>query len=130
MAAYATVVQLEAYTGVPSDVDAPRKLLRASDLLDYHLRTWSYAVDVNGNPTDATVITAFADAVCAQLEWWRSNNDELNELAQWDSMSFEGASFHRAGPLPRLAPRALERLGTLTAVQGVGVFVLRRKIGI
>jgi hypothetical protein len=127
---YATLAQLEGWLGTPAPADADRLLKNASMALDYHLMVYSYAVDTSGNPTNTDVLAALADCVCAQIEWWQSNGDELNEMAQYDSYGFEGAQFHRAHPLPELCQRARQRLQLLNAVQSIGVFGMRRKIGI
>jgi hypothetical protein len=113
--AYATVTDLETWLGEPPPFDAARQLDRASALVDANLMGFIYPVDSTGAPTDATVITGFKNAVCAQIEWWLSNNDELNEVGQFDTYAFEGASF-TGGRRPPLAPRAGEILRTLPAL--------------
>ena len=131
--AYATPVDLQNYTGVTSVSDDTRKLQRASDLLDSALRAAVYAVDTSGNPTDATVIAAFRDAVCAQVEWWRETGDETGAAGQWQSVTLgpatmvrrttvEGSRLAGGGTAAdRLAPRAVE------AIEALPVSVLSRR---
>ncbi|WP_282698208.1 hypothetical protein [Streptomyces sp. CC208A] len=68
---YATATQYETYTGLspaPTDIDV--RLRRASAFLDAQVfRYCRYATDNEGLPADPLVAAAFADAVCAQVEW-------------------------------------------------------------
>lgn len=122
--AYATVAELEEYTGVDTIDDAERKLDRASDLLDEVLVGVFYDVDASEDPTDATVIAAFRNAVCAQVEWWEETGDELGGLEQFSSVGIGSVSLVRANsatkgtPPGRLCARALAylRVAGLTPV--------------
>jgi hypothetical protein len=110
--AYATLADLEDYTGQPPVSDDDRKLQRASDLIDAHLIGAVYAVDGSGNPTDPDVIAALRDAACAQVEWWKTTGDELGYVGQWQDISLGPARLSRrsaattgSSATPRLAAR-------------------------
>jgi hypothetical protein len=96
----------------PAEPDLDRLILRACDLLDAHLIGTQYDVDANGNPTDViTVIPALKNAVCAQVEFWLSNGDELDEMRQWMVTTVEGVTLNRGNlRAPQLAPRAINHL--------------------
>ena len=68
---YATSAQYVTYTGqaAPSDIDA--RLAKASRFLDSQVfrLCWYEVVEATGLPSDALVIEAFRDAVCAQVQW-------------------------------------------------------------
>ncbi|MER8233473.1 hypothetical protein [Streptomyces sp. NPDC094049] len=68
---YATAAQFEAFTGSsPAPGDIATRLRRASQFLDREVfRYCRYDADPAGMPTNALVLAAFADAVCAQAEW-------------------------------------------------------------
>jgi len=122
MAAYATLADLQGYLGAPPDSGDDRLLQRASETVDVALIASVYDVDGGGNPTDATVIAALRDAVCAQVESWKATGDERGDLGQWQEMQLGPARLVRrnsntATNLPgvgigedRLCPRALEAL--------------------
>lgn len=97
--AYATVADLQAYMLATPPPEGQRMLARASDLLDTYLNTAVYTTDVNGNPTDTSIIAAFKDAVCAQVEWWAAGNDPLAGM---------------------MAPRAVDRLEIEKLLRYVG----------
>lgn len=92
-------------------VDYDRLLARASELIDDHVRTAVYDVDDDDLPTDADVIAAFRDAVCAQVEYWLASDEEDDILGPLQSLSignvqaFPGAGANRVSPM-YLAPRA------------------------
>lgn len=76
--AYATVDDLTAW--LPPSVtfdegDAPRLLMRASELMDQTVRAF-YSVDANGIPTDTATATALNKATCAQVEQWLEVGEE------------------------------------------------------
>jgi hypothetical protein len=88
-------------------LEAERLLVRASELVDDHVRA-SYAVDDDDLPTDADVAGALRDAACAQYEAWL----EVGEANAIDGLAgaqiaVEGYSGPRA---PVLAPRARQFL--------------------
>lgn len=69
--AYATAAQYQAYSGQTPPADIDRLLARASELVDSDVTkgAW-YDTDGAGLPTNALVAAAFADAACAQVEFW------------------------------------------------------------
>lgn len=106
---YATVGDLELFLdGVPP-TDAVRLLARAQDLVDDALTASAYAVDTNGNATDATVIAGLKKAVCAQVEWWVASGDELGQSEQFSSYSIEGISVTRAAERANLQQELCDR---------------------
>lgn len=127
--AYATGEQLGSYleggnAAVPSD--AARLLDRASELVDDHVVTAVYDVDEQDMPTDPKVIAALADAVCAQVEYWLTGDEEDDILGPLESTSIGGMSQahgsgqNRVTPM-YLAPRAarhLRKAGLLSAYVG------------
>jgi len=112
MRTYATVTQLAAEPWVLTPTDALRLLVRASEVIDQALRTAIYAVDDTGMPTLPAVIQVLADAVCAQVEFWETGDEEDDILGPIDSFSLSGLSMmfndrrgDRESPT-YLAPRA------------------------
>ncbi|MBE4783910.1 MULTISPECIES: hypothetical protein [Streptomyces] len=116
---YATTTQLANYLQAAPPLDAARLLLEASRLLDRDfLIPAVYDVDDDGLPTDAEVAAAFAEAVCAQVEFWEEVGPETDisgplEGVTIGSVSLQyGAGDNRSGPsyyAPKLA-RALASL--------------------
>lgn len=63
----AQTVDYVTYTGQPDDFMIPQRVLaRASHVIDRALTAAIYEVDVDGMPTDDTVLAALRDATCAQ----------------------------------------------------------------
>ncbi|MGD6750989.1 hypothetical protein [Streptomyces sp. BH105] len=94
---YATSAQYATYTGqaAPADIDA--RLARASRFLDSEVfRLCWYEADEDGYPANALVRGAFADAVCAQVQWWAETGDELGTAGQWGSVKIGSVSL--SGP--------------------------------
>lgn len=96
---YATSSQYETYTGVtpaPSDIEV--RLRRASQFLDAQvLRLCWYEVDDDGLPTNALVAAAFADAVCAQVEWGVDVGDVTGAAAVgWGTVTIGSATLSRS----------------------------------
>lgn len=126
MPVYATPEQLTAWTGQPAPTDADRLLRRASEDVDSALLTAVYCTDAQGMPTDTAIITALADATCAQVEWWQETGDTGTGAAdRWGSVSIGSVAMsgRRGGPQAPgdvdLAPRAhrvLARAGLLPGV--------------
>lgn len=115
--AYATKEQLRTYLGGAQLPDGHNRMLdRASDLIDDVLVGVIYDVDASGNPTDADVEQALADAVCAQVEWWIETGDEHGVASQFSSVSAGSVSMVRANsatsgtPAGPVAPRAIRHL--------------------
>jgi hypothetical protein len=121
--AYATTQQLQTYTGATPPADATRLLGRASELIDDHIVTAIYDVDDQGNPTDAKIIAALADATCAQVEHWLAGDEEDDILGPVQGQSLAGmqeqygAGDNRATPM-YLAPRAARHLRKAGLMQG------------
>lgn len=122
---YATNEQLGTYLqgsaiGVPED--AARLLVRASELIDDHTAAAVYDVDTAGAPTYQPVIDALANAVCAQVEYWLTGDEEDDILGPTQGAAIGGmqqqygAGENRVTPM-YLAPRAarhLRRAGLLS----------------
>ncbi|MBK6015619.1 hypothetical protein [Streptomyces sp. MBT53] len=120
---YATPEQV--WTGQPP-ADAERLLARASEDIDDALLTAVYRTDSAGMPTDPKVVTALADAVRDQIEYWAATGDDGTGAAgRWDSVSIGPVSLSGRKDAPAsaddvdLAPRAhraLTRAGLLPGV--------------
>lgn len=116
---YATTTQLANYLQAAPPLDAARLLLEASRLLDRDfLIPAVYDVDDNGLPTDTEVAAAFAEAVCAQVEFWQEVGPETDISGPLQGVAIGsvnlqyGAGDNRSGPsyyAPKLA-RALAAL--------------------
>jgi hypothetical protein len=90
---YATSAQYETYTGQTAPADIVARLARASRFLDSQVfRLCWYEVDGDGYPANTIVAEAFADAVCAQVQWWAETGDELGTAGQWSSVSIGSVS--------------------------------------
>ncbi|GGR80936.1 hypothetical protein GCM10010252_19310 [Streptomyces aureoverticillatus] len=123
---YATPEQLAAWTGKPAPADAERLLARASEDVDSALIRAVYLTDDAGMPTNPTVIVAFRDAVCAQVEYQlATGSDGTGAADRWDSVSIGpvAMSGRKDGPqtpgevdLAPRAHRALRRAGLLPGV--------------
>lgn len=117
---YATTTQLAEYLGTAVPLDAVRLLADASRALDDALKTARYLVDENSLPTDAGVAAAFAEAVCAIVQWWDETGDPVGADGGWDSVSAGPVSLSgrsggtvtpiAAGTLPPRALAALQRV--------------------
>lgn len=112
MPTYATGVQLQAFTGAALPADAVRLLARASEVIDQALRTAIYAVDtITGAPSDPATALVFANATCAQVEFWLAGDEEDDVLGPVQGIVLAGlqvqygAGDNRATPT-YLAPRA------------------------
>ncbi|MFI9339967.1 hypothetical protein ACIG0D_01625 [Streptomyces sp. NPDC052773] len=121
---YATTAQLADYLD-PEDppADAARLLRRASKLLDSDfLKAAVYDVDSAGMPTDPEVAAAFAEAVCAQTEFWMEvgvENDISGPLQGVSIGSVQlqyGAGDNRSGP-SYYAPGLMRALESLPATK-------------
>jgi len=90
----------------PDPID--RLLLRASEVIDDYTRSAVYEHDSSDFPTDADDIAAFRDAVCAQVEFWLTGDEQDDVLGpvEW-SLSMGSTSMKPAAGLSlTLAPRA------------------------
>ena len=86
---YATLAELADYLHDVPPGGAAKLLVRASRRIDSVLIGAYYATDTNGLPTDATVVAALRDAVCAQVEWWDEVGDTTGTGAggAWSTVS-------------------------------------------
>lgn len=115
---YATTTQLAEYLGAAVPLDAVRLLRDASRALDDALKTARYCVDDDNLPEEPAVAAAFAEAVCAIVQWWDETGDAVGADSGWDSVSagpvsLSGRSSSGAGvPIAggTLPPRALAAL--------------------
>lgn len=116
---YATTTQLAHALHAAPPLDAVRLLERATELLDSDfLRAAVYDVDDDGMPTDPIVAQAFAEAVCAQVEFWGEVGAETDisgplQGVTLGSLALQfGAGDNRSGPdyyAPKLV-RALQNI--------------------
>lgn len=116
---YATTIQLANALHAAPPLDAVQLLERATQLLDTDfLKAAVYDVDADGMPTDPVVAKAFADAVCAQVEFWGEVGVETDISGPLQGVAIGsvqlqfGAGDNRSGPsyyAPKLM-RALERI--------------------
>lgn len=118
---YATTTQLADYLGTAAPSDGARLLKRASRLLDSDFLTPAvYDVDSAGMPTDAEVAAAFAEAVCAQVEFWGVVGEETDISGPLQGVSIGsvqlqyGAGDNRSGP-SYYAPGLVRALAALPA---------------
>jgi hypothetical protein len=117
---YATPDDLAAYTGQPAPSDAAAQLTQASRFLDASLfsRSWYYADDTTGLPTEDVVIEAFRDATCAQVTWWQALGDSTGAFgAGYSSVSIGGVSLARTGKAGAVAPDGSESAARQIAPQ-------------
>ncbi|MGW0869947.1 hypothetical protein ACWD3Z_05575 [Streptomyces sp. NPDC002740] len=113
---YATTTQLANFLHAAPPLDAVKLLERATRLLDSDfLKAAVYDVDDDGMPTDAEVIAAFAEAVCAQVEFWGEVGEETDisgplQGVQLGSVALQfGAGDNRSGP-DYYAPKLIRAL--------------------
>jgi hypothetical protein len=79
---YATATNYMTYTGQAPPANIDVQLANATRLLEAEVfRLCYYTADtVTGMPTDAAVLSAFSDAVCAQVEWWVEVGDSIGAI--------------------------------------------------
>jgi hypothetical protein len=118
---YATTTQLAEYLGAAPPLNAVRLLTDASRALDDALKTAVYDTDTAGLPTASLVGDAFAEAVCAIVQWWDETGDPVGADGGWDTVSAGPVSLSRGsgraaatpiagGSLPPRALAALQRV--------------------
>ncbi|WP_216588590.1 hypothetical protein [Streptomyces brasiliscabiei] len=102
---YATTTQLANYLRAAPPLDAVGLLERATRLLDSDfLKAAVYDVDGDGMPTDPVVQAAFAEAVCAQVEFWGEVGVETDVSGPLQGVAIGsvqlqfGAGDNRSGP--------------------------------
>lgn len=84
---YATSADYQSYTGQTPPADIAARLARASRFMESRVfRLCLFEVDVDGYPSNAVVKQAFADAVCAQVQWWDETGDELGAAGRYGSV--------------------------------------------
>lgn len=96
---YATSTQYETYTGQPAPAGIAKMLADASRMLDSKVfrLCWYEADAVTGMPTNAVVVEAFRDAVCAQAEWGDETGDTIGAAAAgWGSVELGSAKLSRS----------------------------------
>ncbi|WP_042170096.1 hypothetical protein [Streptomyces sp. NBRC 110035] len=76
---YATTTELAVFLHAAPPLDSVKLLERATELLDSDfLKAALYDTDTDGMPTDPVVQAAFAEAVCAQVEFWGEVGEETD----------------------------------------------------
>lgn len=117
--AYATTTQLAVYLGAAPPLDGARLLAEATRILDaVFLIGALYDTDDDGMPTDPVVAAAFADAVCAQVEFWGEVGAETDisgplQGVTLGSLSLQfGAGDNRSGP-DYYAPKLTRALASI-----------------
>ncbi|MFB7908115.1 hypothetical protein ACFC1T_16920 [Kitasatospora sp. NPDC056076] len=120
---YATAAQLAAFLGQAAPPDADRLLARASAFLDsqvFRLAVYN-ANTTTGMPTDQPVLDAFANATCAQVEWWQGVGDMTGAAgAGWSTVRIGTAHMQRpdgnvsgmASPAREVAPAVWDYLNS------------------
>ncbi|MET9510760.1 hypothetical protein ABZX62_20260 [Streptomyces flavidovirens] len=122
---FATVAELETYTGTTAPANAARLLARASRLVSAATKAALYDVDASGYPSDTDVRDAFRDATCAQVDVWAGRDAVADGTGDdpaagpWTSIKAGDLSFSRtSAPTATaddtvLAPEAQEILDEL-----------------
>ncbi|MBQ0827711.1 hypothetical protein [Streptomyces tagetis] len=118
---YATTTQLANVLHAAPPLDSVKLLERATALLDSDfLKAAVYDVDADGMPTDAVVAAAFADAVCAQVEFWGEVGEETDISGPLQGVSIGsvqlqfGAGTNRTSP-DYYAPKLVRALKGIPA---------------
>ncbi|MGW6009711.1 hypothetical protein [Streptomyces sp. NPDC055210] len=118
---YATTTQLANALHQAPPLDAVALLERATRLLDSDfLKAAIYDVDDVGMPTDAVVAAAFAEAVCAQVEFWGEVGVETDVAGPLQGVAIGsvnlqfGAGDNRSSP-DYYAPGIARALGNVPA---------------
>jgi hypothetical protein len=117
---YATPDDMAAYTGSAAPDNAAALLAKASRMLDSAVfRLCWYQADGDGLPTDARVIAAFRDAVCAQATWWDELGDSTGAMgAGWGNVQIGSVTLGRsvtnvdasASAARQIAPEVMDAL--------------------
>ncbi|MEU3098509.1 hypothetical protein ABZ690_28085 [Streptomyces sp. NPDC006967] len=118
---YATTTQLAVFLHAAPPLDAVKLLERATSLLDSDLlKAAVHDVDDDGMPTDEVVAAAFAEAVCAQVEFWGEVGEETDisgplEGVTIGSVSLQfGAGDNRSSP-DYYAPKMIRAIQNIPA---------------
>lgn len=108
MPTYATAAQLTTFTGAAAPANADRLLLRASEVIDQALRTSVYDADATTRlPTDSATLQAFADATCAQVEFWLASDEEDDILGPVQGVVLGGLQIQHGAGSSRVSPTYL-----------------------
>ncbi|WP_060887284.1 hypothetical protein [Streptomyces caniscabiei] len=118
---YATSAEYTAYTGQTPPSDIGQLLADASRFLEAEVfrLCWYEVVDGTGYPSNATVLAAFSDAVCAQAQWWDEVGDSTGASGVgWGTVRLGSAQMSRSvtttsgasSPAREIAPKALDAL--------------------
>lgn len=102
---YATSADYQTYSGQTPPADIDRRLARASELIDSDVTkaAW-YDTDDAGLPTNATVVEAFANATCAQVEFWSQVGEQVDTSGPIQGVSLGGLSIQYGAGDNRIAP--------------------------
>ena len=117
--AYATSAEYSVFVDGDAPAGIDRLLVRATEIVDDHVRV-AYAVDtVTQLATDTDIAEALSDATCAVVEFWQEVGEEhdIDGLAGTE-IKVGGYSGKRA---PELSPRAHRILSTAGLMQPVPV---------
>jgi hypothetical protein len=131
---YATSADYQTYTGQTPPADITAWLARASRFMENRVfRLCWYEVDADGYPSNTVVKQAFADAVCAQVQWWDETGDELGTAGRWSSVKLGSLALSGTGSSPgnsgavggrEVAETALEALRSPDLTQDIFVLGL------
>ena len=117
---YATSAEYETYTGQTPPADIDQQLAAASRMLEAQVfRLCWYEVDEDGYPSNAVVLAAFSDAVCAQAEWFDELGDSTGASGVgWGTVRLGSAQMSRSvtatsgasSAAREIAPKAMDAL--------------------
>lgn len=96
---YATSADYQTYTGQTPPSDITKMLADATRMLESKVfrLCWFVADSVTGMPTNALVLAAFKEAVCAQAEWGDETGDTIGAAAAgWGSVELGSAKLSRS----------------------------------
>lgn len=102
---YATAAQYQAYSGQTPPADIDRLLARASELIDSDVtKTAWYDTDDAGLPTNSVVVAAFANATCAQVEFWGEVGESVDTSGPIQGVTLGSLSIQYGAGDNRIAP--------------------------
>ena len=118
--AYATSAEYSVFVDGDAPAGIDRLLVRATEIVDDHVRV-AYAVDtVTQLATDTDIAEALSDATCAQVEFWGEVGEE-HDIAGMGGRQVSIGHLSMDRLPPELAPRALRILSTAGLMQPVPV---------
>jgi hypothetical protein len=121
---YATSADYATYSGTTPPDDIDRLLARASELLDAEVLTaaW-YDTDDMGLPTNTAVAAAFAQAACAQVEFWAAVGEQVDTSGPIQGVTLGSLSIQYGAGDNRVAAATIgPRVYRALAVLPVDVF--------